>query len=86
MVRDVHLALVAAQTAYQRLSTTRQLLKHATEAFNLAQARYKVGSSSIVELSDAQLNQTFAAIALANAEYDTRLQEAVLDYQTGALR
>ncbi len=86
VVRDVHLALVAAQTAYQRLSTTRQLLKHATEAFNLAQARYKVGSSSIVELSDAQLNQTFAAIALANAEYDTRLQEAVLDYQTGALR
>jgi len=86
VVRDVHLALVAAQTAYQRLSTTRQLLKHATEAFNLAQARYKVGSSSIVELSDAQLNQTFAAIAYANAVYDTRIQEAVLDYQTGALR
>jgi outer membrane protein len=85
VVRDVHLALVAAQTAYQRLSTTRQLLKHATEAFDLAQARYKVGSSSIVELSDAQLNQTLAAIALANAEYDTLLQAAVLDYQTGAL-
>jgi hypothetical protein len=39
-----------------------------------------------VELSDAQLNQTYAAIALANAEYDTRIQEAVLDFQTGAIR
>jgi outer membrane protein len=86
VVLNVRLALVATQTAYQRLSTTRQLLKHATQAFKLAQARYKVGSSSIVELSDAQLNQTSAAIAYANAEYDTKLQAAILDFQTGALR
>jgi len=85
VVRDVRLALVAAKTSFQRLSTTRELLKHASEAFDLARARYKVGSSSIVELSDAQLNQTFAAIAFANAEYDTRMQAALLDYQTGAL-
>jgi len=86
VVRDVRVALVAVQTAYQRLATTRQLLKHASQAFELAQARYKAGSSSIVELSDAQLNQTSAAIAYANAEYDTRIQAAVLDYQTGALK
>jgi outer membrane protein len=85
-VRDVRVALVAVQTAYQRLATTRQLLKHASQAYELAQARYKVGSSSIVELSDAQLNQTSAAIAYANAEFDTRIQSAVLDYQTGTLR
>jgi len=85
VVRDVRLALVAAKTSFKRLSTTRQLLKHASEAFELARARYKVGSSSIVELSDAQLNQTFAAIAFANAEYDTRVQTAVLDYQAGSL-
>lgn len=85
-VRDVRLALVAVQTAYKRLSTTRQLLKNATQAFELAQARYKVGSSSIVELSDAQLNQTYAAISFANAEYDTQVQSAVLNYQIGVLR
>jgi outer membrane protein len=85
VVLNVRLALVAAQTAYQRLTTTRQLLRHSTQAFKLAQARYKAGSSSIVELSDAQLNQTSAAIAFANAEYDTRLQAAVLNYQTGSL-
>ena len=85
-IRDVRLALVAVQTSRQRLSTTRQLLKHASQGFELAQARYKAGSSSIVELSDAQLSQTSAAIAFANAEFDTRIQQAVLDYQTGALR
>ncbi len=86
VVRDVRVARVAAQTSYQRLSTTRQLLKHASQAYELAQARYKVGSSSIVELSDAQLNQTSAAIAYANAAFDTQLQESVLDYVTGAPR
>jgi outer membrane protein len=86
VVLAVRLALVAYQTAFQRLSTTQQLLKHASQAFELAKARYKVGSSSIVELTDAQLNQTSAAIANANAVYDTRLQAAILDYQTGTLR
>jgi outer membrane protein len=86
VVRDVRLALVAAQTSFKRLSTTRQLLKHASQAFDLAQARYKSGSLSIVELSDAQLSQTAAAISFANAEFDTRIQAAVLDYQTGVLK
>jgi outer membrane protein len=85
-VRDVRLAHAAASTAYRRLSTTRELLKHATEALELAEARYRAGSASIVELSEAQLNQASAAIALANAEYDTRIQEAVLDYAAGTLR
>jgi outer membrane protein len=85
VVLNVRLALVADQTAFQRLTTTRELLKHASQAYELARARYKAGSSSIVELSDAQLNQTSAAIAYANVEYDTRVQAAILDYQTGAL-
>jgi outer membrane protein len=85
-VRDVRQAVVAARTAYRRLATTRELLKNADQAYDLAQARYKAGSSSIVELSEAQLNQTSAAIAFANAEYDSRLRAAVLDFQTGALR
>jgi len=85
-VRDVRLSLVATQTAYRTLTTTEQLLKNASQALELARARYKVGSSSIVEMSEAQLNQTEAAIAYANAEYGERIQSAVLDYQTGTLR
>jgi outer membrane protein len=85
VVRDVRLALVAVKTAFKRLSTTRQLVQHATEACDRARARYKVGSSSIVELTDAELSAATAAISLANAEYDVRVQMAVLDYQVGAL-
>jgi outer membrane protein len=86
VVRDVRLALVAARTSFKRLATTRQLVSHANQAFRLAQARYKAGSSSIVELSEAQLNQTSAAIAFANASFDTNLRAAALAFQTGTLR
>jgi outer membrane protein len=84
--RDVRIAWVGLKDAVQRLRTTEQLLKHATKAFDLAQARYKAGSSSLVELTDAQLSATSAAIAEANARYDTLVQRAVLDFQTGSLR
>ena len=84
--RDVRIAWVGLKNAVQRLKTTEQLLKHARQAFELAQARYKAGSSSLVELTDAQLSATSAAIAEANARYDTLIQRAVLDFQTGSLR
>jgi outer membrane protein len=84
--RDVRTAWVNFNTSIQRLATTEQLLKHATEAYRLADARYRIGSSSIVELSDAQLSQTTAAITEASARYATLIQRAILDYQVGVLR
>ena len=86
VARDVRMAWAGFNTALQRLHTTEQLVKHATEAFNLAEARYKVGSSSVIELSEAQLSQTSAAITQVNARYDTLIQKAVLDYQIGAIK
>jgi outer membrane protein len=83
VVRDVRTAWLNCNTTLQRLRTTEQLLKHATEAFNLAQARYKIGSSSIVELSEAQLSQTSAQIAQAGAHYDELIQQSILNYQIG---
>jgi len=41
--------------------------------------------SSIVELSQAQLNETQAEIAQASAKYDYQTQTSVLNYQLGAL-
>ncbi|MBI3877902.1 MAG: TolC family protein, partial [Verrucomicrobia bacterium] len=49
-------------------------------------ARYQLGISSIVELSQAQLNKTAAEIAQASAKYDYLIQRAVLNYQVGALK
>jgi outer membrane protein len=83
--RDVRTAWLDAGTAYQRLAVTAQLLKEATLALDLAQGRYKLGLSSIVELSQAQLNLTQAQIADTSAKYDFQIQSAVLSYQIGQL-
>jgi outer membrane protein len=84
IVRDVRISWLAANTAYQRVSVTAELLKQANMALRLAQTRYQLGLSSIVELSQAQFQQTDAAIGNANAQYQYRLALAALNYQIGA--
>jgi outer membrane protein len=83
IVRDVHTAWLQANTAYQRIGVTAELLKQSNLALQLAQTRYQLGLSSIVELSQAQLQQTSAAIDNTNAQYEYRLAMATLDYQVG---
>jgi outer membrane protein len=85
VVRDVRIAWLNVGNAREQIQNTRQLMQCAAEAYELAEARYKVGSSSIVELSQAQLNQTSAQIADANARYNLLIQQANLDYQAGKL-
>jgi outer membrane protein len=80
--RDVRTGWLNANTAYARLSVTQQLLDQSSLALDLAQTRYRLGLSSIVELSQAQLQQTQAQISNAQAAYDYRLSLAVLQYQT----
>lgn len=84
IVRDVRTAWLAANTAYRRVAVTDELLKEANLSLTLAQTRYQLGLSSIVELSQAQYQQTDAAIGNANAKYQYRLALATLSYQTGA--
>jgi outer membrane protein len=83
--RDVRTAWLDAGTAYQRLAVTAQFLDQASMALNLAQGRYKLGLSSIVELSQAQLNLTQAQIDDTSAKYEFQIQSAVLSYQVGLL-
>ena len=85
VARDVRVAWLNANSAFQRLSVTQQLLDEANQSVNLAQSRYNLGLSSIVELSQAQLNQTQAEIAQASAKYDYEAQVTALAYQTGTL-
>ena len=85
VIRDVRIAWLNLNDAVQQLETTKKLEANANEAFILAQARYSTGISSIVELSDAQLNLTQAQIAEANASYNVLIQQANLDYQTGLI-
>jgi outer membrane protein len=85
-VKDVQIAQSNYLTADQRYRTAQQLVTHAEKAFQLEQARYHQGSSSIVELSQAQLNATSADITLAGAKYDALIQKAILDFQVGTIR
>lgn len=80
--RDVRTSWLNANNAYQRLAVTQQLEQQAKLALDLAQARYKLGLGSIVELSQAQLQETQAEISYAQAGYDYRLSLAVLTYET----
>ncbi len=83
VIRDVRIAGLNLSYAAERLTLTEQLLASANEAFDLATARYKVGSSSIVELSQSQLNQTEAEIAEAKAKYEFQTRKSILNFQLG---
>jgi outer membrane protein len=85
IARDVRTAWLNAKTAYDRLAVTQQLLEQANLALSLAQSRYNLGLASIVELSQAQLQQTQAQISDAQAGYDYRLSVAILQYQTSGI-
>jgi outer membrane protein len=86
VARDVRVALLEAQTGFQRLDLTSQLLEQASQAQELAESRYSLGLSSIVELTQAQLNKTRAEIEQASARYDYQARMAALRYQVGAMR
>jgi outer membrane protein len=86
IVREVRTAWLNAGAGYQRLSVAAQLLKNAQDALDLAQQRYRLGLSSIIELSQAQLNLTQARLESANAKYDYQAQLSALQFQIGALR
>jgi outer membrane protein len=86
IARDVRTAWLNANSAFQRLAVTEQLLNESTQSFDLAQSRYGLGLSSIVELSQAQLNKTQAEIARVSAQYDYDAQIAYLNYQLGRMQ
>jgi outer membrane protein len=86
IARDVRVAWASANDAYQRMDVTAQFLRQAALALDLAQGRYNLGLSSIVELTQAELNLTQAEIENLNAKYDYQTQYSALEYTIGLLR
>jgi outer membrane protein len=86
VARDVRVAWLNARTAFERVALTDQMLQQAQLALDLARGRYDLGLSSIIELSQAQLNFTAAQIGSAAARYDYQSQRATLDYEVGVLQ
>lgn len=83
IARDVREAVLNAQIAFQRIGVTKEILNEANLSLDLAETRYQIGLSGIVELSQAQLTQTQAEIAYANARFAYQTALAVVRYQTG---
>jgi len=86
IARDVRVAWANTVTSYQQIDVASKFLHQAKLSLALAQGRYKLGLSSIVALSQAQLNETQAEIQDVNAQYDFQDRNAMLQYQTGTLR
>jgi outer membrane protein len=81
IANDVRTSWLNTQTAYRRIAVTQQFVDQTSMAVDLSQTRYKLGLASIVELSQAQLQQTEAQIQFAGAQYQYRIAEAVLRFQ-----
>jgi outer membrane protein len=86
IAQDVRTSWLNVISAYQRLSLTQQLLDQTMQAFDLAKGRYQLGLSSIIELSQAQLNLTEAQVEQVSAQYDYESQTANLNFQLGRVK
>jgi outer membrane protein len=86
LARDVRNGWLDTQKAFARLTVTQQLLEQANLALELAQARYRLGLSSIVEFSQAELQKTDADLQDTDAKYQYRLTQIMLAYQMGERR
>ena len=84
IANDVRTSWLNSITAYNRISVSQQFVNQTNLALKLSQERYNLGLSSIVELSQAQLQQTEAQIQYAAAKYQYRIAESVLRFQIAA--
>ncbi len=82
---QVRNAWYAAEEAFQSIPVSLKLVAQSREALRLAQARYDAGLGSIVELNEAQLNETSAEITAADTNFTYLSRRATLDYATGQL-
>lgn len=85
VARQVRTAWLDANSALERQQVAAKLLDQANLSLDLAQARYKLGLSSIVELSQAQLQQTEAQISTVTSKYQYEFALAALGYQAGTV-
>jgi outer membrane protein len=84
IANDVRTSWLNAITAYNRIGVAQQFVDQTSMALDLSQTRYGLGLSSIVELSQAQLQQTEAQIQFAAAKYQYRIAQSVLRFQVAA--
>jgi outer membrane protein len=80
---NIRVAIERLTYLLMQVSMMQRLSDQAHLSYKLAESRYRLGSSSIIELSQAQLNQTDADIGLIRTSYDYRIQLALIKYYVG---
>ena len=84
IANEVRTSWLNAMTAFSRINVTQQFVNQTNLSLDLSQARYTIGLSSIVELSQAQLQQTQAQIQYAAAKYQYSIAQSVLRFEIAA--
>jgi len=82
---DVRRAYLALETSRQQLAVAIAQQKAADLAVSTTQARYQVGTSSLLELTQARASQLQAATAVVSARNALAFQNALMPYYTGEL-
>jgi outer membrane protein len=85
VLRAVRIAWLDAKSGYENIAITENIREAASQALSLAESRYNLGITSIVELNQAQLSAIDAEIAYSRAKYDYLIARTALDYQVGVL-
>jgi len=84
--RDVRVAWLNLQTAKERLGVTAELVKSSSQAQKLADAQYRLGTTSIVEFTQAELNYTESQLQDTQARFDFQVDRALLNFALGVWR
>ncbi|MEZ5399573.1 MAG: TolC family protein [Bryobacteraceae bacterium] len=85
IARGVKLAWIESENAQRRVDATARYREQTAKALRLAQSRYDLGLSSIVELTQAQTARLSADVQNAAARYELQLRLARLDFELGRL-
>jgi len=83
IIQQVTNAVLFLSALDQEISAAEALVKQAQEALTLAQARYRLGLSAIVELTQAEVASADAQITLVQTQFNYKAAEAALQYAVG---
>lgn len=86
VTKDVNITWLDVYAASKKIAVIKELFSSANEALELAKSRFQLGATSMVDLSQAQLNATQAEIEYAGANYEYQMQCIKLEFATGALK
>ncbi len=84
IAQDVQVALLNTTNTSDKIVVTASLLANAEQAYDLAEAKYRSGVTSLVEFSQAQLAKLQAQIDHTTATYEYQINRLILDFQIGA--